>query len=264
VTYSVVAFDSASGQFGVAVASCVSLDVVQRVPGEVSGRGAFVTQSYLLDGSQAVARRELEKGATAEATLAALIDPAFDPDFQLRQYAVIDADGGAASFTGEGALFHASHRTKRFGSLVYSIQGNILRGEATLDNMEAGFVADVCDLPERLVRALETASFDRGGDSRCTSFGHPAKSAVVRVPSLGLALENDVGDQRIDPVIRIRMELDAWHGEHPCTVAKGPANTEDDGCRVSSSSSFDAFLLLPILGLALLRLRRRAGRRHVP
>jgi uncharacterized Ntn-hydrolase superfamily protein len=255
VTYSIVAFDSASGQFGVAVASCVPLDTVRRVPGEVSGRGAFVTQSSLFADSQRLARERLENGASAETTLAALLDPAFDPGFQSRQYAVIDVDGGAAAFTGDDAMHFAAHRTKRFGTFVYSLQGNILTGDATLENMEAGFVSDVCDLPERLVRALETAAFDRGGDSRCTPYRHPAQAAVVQVPSVGLVLEADVGSATVavDPSASIRTQFEAWRDAHPCARSEAPANTGDDGCRVGSSGSspFEACVALSLLALAL-------------
>jgi uncharacterized Ntn-hydrolase superfamily protein len=262
VTYSIVAFDSASGQLGVAVASCVPLDVVQRVPGEVSGRGAYVTQSYLFDGSQPRARDTLMKGATAEQTLAALIDPAFDADFELRQYAVIDVDGGTAQFTGRDALAHAAHRTNRLGSIVYAVQGNVLVGEATLANVEAGFLGDACDLPARLVRALETAGLDGGGDSRCAFRGHPAQAAVVRVPSVGLALDADVGSSTTDPAASIRVQLEAWRKTHPCAKA---AEGGDGGCRVnaSSSSALSPLLLLVPLVVAA-AIRSRAARRRVP
>lgn len=268
MTYSVVAFDSAHGQFGVAVASCVPLDVVMRVPGEVPGRGAFVTQSFLFDDSRAALRDRLETGASAEEALAAVIDPAFDPDFQLRQYSVVDADGGVGIFTGESASFVAAHRTERFGPFVYAVQGNLLTGEATLENMEAGFVADGCDLPERLVRALETASFDQGGDRRCTPFGHPAQAALVHVPSVGLAIEVDVGDERADPAIGLRTRFEAWRKEHPCATSGELTNTGDDGCRASAplASSLSPQVAVAMVSLvALLVLRRsRAATRRVP
>lgn len=263
MTYSIVAFDVATRHFGVAVASCVSLDVVQRVPGVVPDRGAFVTQSFLLPDAWTLARDTLAKGATAEATLAAMIDPAFDPSFELRQYAVIDADGGTAVFTGDDdAVYNASHRVGRFGPFVYSLQGNILAGRGTLDNMEAGFVSDVCDLPERLMRTLETASFDRGGDNRCVlGEGRPAQSAVLQVPALGLSLEVDVGEEsRTDPTLLLRAQFDDWRAAHPCPTSDTLTNTTDDGCRVtdstsSSSSPFDALVLAPLVVLALRRSR---------
>jgi uncharacterized Ntn-hydrolase superfamily protein len=253
VTYSIVAFDSANGHFGVAVASCVPLDVLRRVPGVVPGKGAFVTQSYLSDDAHALAERELEKGATADAALTALTDPTFDPSFQQRQYAIIDIGGRAAVFTGEDALAVAVHRSRRLEPFVYTLQGNILTGEATLDNMEAGFLADVCDLPERLMRSVETASFDGGGDSRCTIYGHPAQSVLVEIPSAGLAIEIDVGNDRVDPARRLRTQFDAWRKDHPCPTSGEITNIDDQGCHVAAHPPYEAPALFYLGAFVLVR-----------
>lgn len=263
MTYSIVAFDAATKHFGIAVASCVPLDVVEQVPGVVPERGAFVTQSFLFPAARTRAEEALASGATAEATLAALIDPEFDPSFETRQYAVIDVDGGTAVFTGkDDAVYNASHRVGRFGPFVYTLQGNILAGQGTLENMEAGFVNDVCDLPERLVRALETASFDRGGDNRCVlAYGRPAQSAVVQVPAMELSLRVDVGEASlVNPTTVIRTQFDEWRATHPCASGSGLGNTSDGGCRITSSPShaLDAFLLAAIVALVFAGLRRRA------
>lgn len=263
-----MAFDSARKELGIAVASCVPLDVLRQVPGVVPERGAFVTQSFLLPDARLVAEGALARGASADQTLAAMIDPSFDPSFDVRQYAVIDVDGGAAVFTGkDDAVYNASHRVGRLGPFVYTMQGNILAGRATLDNMEAGFVADVCDLPERLMRALETASFDRGGDNRCVlGEGRPAQSAILQVPAAGLALEIDVADPGgIDPTLFIRAQLDTWRATHPCPTSETLTNTSDEGCRVgasstpfSSTSAFEPLAMAPLVIVALRTTRRFA------
>ena len=256
VTYSIVAADTASGEIGSAVASCVPLETVLRVPGEVSARGAYVTQSYLLDAAHGRARAAFLDGGGAEAVVAALVDPDFDAKLQSRQYAAVDLDGGVAAFTGSDTLAFASHRTAREGSLVFSVQGNILTDGGVLSRMETAFRAGgACDLAERLVRALEAARTDGGGDSRCTSNGTPSSSAVVRARDLVIEVPEGSGD----PTVTVRARFDAWRKTHPCTTPK--PRSEDEGCAQSSHCGAPATLLVvaSLLVLALV-FRRRVAR----
>jgi uncharacterized Ntn-hydrolase superfamily protein len=183
-TYSILAVDPERGVFGGAVASCVPLDVVTLVygatPTDARQRGAVLTQSVLLPGANEQAAAALAEGASAEDVLAALIDPAFDAEFELRQLAVVDANGGLAAFTGTGTYAFAAHRTFEVDGLVASAQGNFLTGPEVLEAAEQAFgAASNCGIAERLLRALEAAGAEGRGDGRCTPDGGPALAATL-------------------------------------------------------------------------------------
>ncbi len=186
MTYSILAVDTTTGTTGAAVASCVPLDVLERVYGAAPGYGAIVTQSYLLDGARDDGLAWLEAGASPAEVLASLTDPAYDPDAALRQYSVLDLDGGAARLTGNEALAYAADRGGEVDGIVFAIQGNRLTGDEVLNEAQAAFItADGCDLAERLFAALEAGGSGGLGDARCTPHGTPAKSAILRIDPVG-------------------------------------------------------------------------------
>src|SRR5918912_3957140 len=96
-TYSIVAYDSATGDLGVAVQSKFP-NVGGIVPWGRAGVGAVATQSL---GNTAYGERGLDlvaEGATAEEALRIVMRT--DTMLQDRQVGVVDAGGNAASFTG--------------------------------------------------------------------------------------------------------------------------------------------------------------------
>ena len=217
-TYSVLAYDRATGTFGGAVASCVPLATVELVYGatnaDAAARGAVMTQSYLLTGANENAVEALGMGMAAEQVLSALIDPAYDPSFALRQYAVVDESGAIANFTGPEALSVAQHQSFEVGDFVASVQGNILTDAATLELAQQAFVgAENCGLGERLLRALEAAGANLHGDSRCLVYRKPALSATLALdPRDGppLRLSADTAAETADnPVALLRASFDA-------------------------------------------------------
>ena len=65
---------------------------------------------------------------------------------------------------------------------AYSIQGNILTGDAVLSQARSAFVAGGgCDLAARLMLALEGGAKNAQGDRRCTPSGIPADAAYIQV-----------------------------------------------------------------------------------
>jgi uncharacterized Ntn-hydrolase superfamily protein len=286
-TYSIVALDRRTGAFGQAVASCVPLATLDRVPGVVPGKGAVMTQSYLFPDAHAKALALLGKSAPAPDVLAAMIDPAFDPDFSLRQYAVIDARAGARSFTGAGALDWAGSLERTTDRFVVLVQGNVLTGEEVLRGELEGFFADgACDLADRLFRALRQGGAPGAGDARCAPAGFPAASAELQVqPSdllvgafLHIAFDNPVNSPDEppleDPIAALEHELEAWRADHPCS---GPADTSTDagspaakptvpaadpsGCMARPGSVDPWWYALPLAWALALRPRARA--RHL-
>ena len=168
MTFSVIARCPRSGQFGVAAATAMPA-VGKLLSHAAAGIGAVATQAqvnpYLgLDGLQL-----LRQGLSANEALERL--KGTDPCMELRQCALIDAQGDTACWTGEKCIPWA-------GSLAgeqFSVQGNRLVGPQVLDAVaEAFHRAEKRPLIERLIEAL--AAGDRCGGDR-----HGESSAVIYV-----------------------------------------------------------------------------------
>lgn len=196
-TFSVVAADPETGEVGCAVQSKY-FAVGNVVPWARAGIGAVATQAagVAVYGSQAL--DELARGASPEASLAAVL--AGDEQRETRQLGVVAADGRAASHTGSACLAWAGHRT----GPGYAVQGNILAGEAVVAAMERAFLATAGSLAERLVAALE-AGQEAGGDSR------GQQSAAVLVERVGAAADSREG---VDRVCDLRVD------DHPEPIAE--------------------------------------------
>ncbi len=166
-TFSIVAMDTLTGEFGVAVASKV-LDVGYIVPWGEPGTGAVATQAQTnaLYGPEGL--EILRTGATAEETMGTLLGN--DPEREVRQLGIVDAEGNSASFTGSETMDWAGSIT---GS-GYAIQGNILTGPEVIEEMERAFLEEDGSLGDRLLAAL-LAGDAAGGDSR----GRQSASMIV-------------------------------------------------------------------------------------
>jgi len=157
-TFSIVAMDTLTGEYGIAVASKV-LDVGYIVPWGEIGVGAVATQAQTNAMFGPDGLDILRTGLTADEALAYLLDN--DPEREVRQVGIIDADGNSASFTGSQTMDWA-------GSITgpgYAIQGNILTGPEVIDEMESAFLLEEGSLGDRLMAAL-LAGDAAGGDSR--------------------------------------------------------------------------------------------------
>lgn len=158
-TYSIVAYDSLTGEIGVAVQShWFSVGTV--VTWAESGVGAIATQSFSNPafGPQGLAL--LKTGLNAEQTLTALL--ASDAGSAYRQVGVIDATGLAAAHTGEKNIKAAGHIVGK----NYAVQANLMEKETVWPAMAKAFEASAGKpLAERLILALEAAQAE-GGDIR--------------------------------------------------------------------------------------------------
>jgi len=173
-TYSIVAYDSASGDLGVAVQSKFP-NVGGIVPWGRAGVGAVATQSL---GNTAYGERGLDlvaKGATAEQALRAVMRS--DTMLQDRQVGIVDAHGHAASFSGTRTFDWSGGRVGGTpggkpgakGAVIvgrgYAAQANIMVSDQTVQNMAATFERTPGDLATRLMAALEAGQAG-GGDKR--------------------------------------------------------------------------------------------------
>ncbi|MDF2857100.1 MAG: fimbrial assembly protein FimA, partial [Neobacillus sp.] len=97
MTFSIVGYDPVQKEWGVAVQSKF-LGVGAVVPWAKAGVGAIATQSYANTSYGPKGLQLMAEGKSAEETLQLLL--ADDPDKEMRQVGIVDANGNAATFTG--------------------------------------------------------------------------------------------------------------------------------------------------------------------
>ncbi len=170
-TFSIVAYDSTTQELGVAVQSR-AFSVGMAVPWAEAQVGAIATQASTNEsfGPEGLAMMRAKKPAAE--TLRALL--AADTGSTHRQVGIVDAHGRSAAHTGKDCNPWAGHRT----GPGYSIQGNILAGEAVVTEMERAFLNTRGELSQRLLAALD-AGQAAGGDKR----GQQSAAIVVVRPS---------------------------------------------------------------------------------
>jgi uncharacterized Ntn-hydrolase superfamily protein len=157
-TFSIVAFDPDHEEWGVAVASRVPA-VGAAVPWSKTGVGAIATQSLTNVSYGPHGLDQLAEGKTAQQVVKALTDA--DTGRELRQLAIVDTNGNVAVFTGKKCNPWAGHKTGKH----YSCQGNLLAGEAVVEDMAKAFGETTGPFVWRLLAAME-AGEKAGGDKR--------------------------------------------------------------------------------------------------
>lgn len=159
MTWSIIARESATGRFGIAVATRF-FAVGARVPHIVPGIGAIATQAlvnpyYGIDGLTS-----LRAGKSPRDTIEWL--KAGDSGHASRQVHIMDAAGHIAAYTGVECIDWCGHVEGQ----DFSIAGNMLAGPRVLDDTAAAFVANAAlPLAQRLVAAMR-AGEAAGGDRR--------------------------------------------------------------------------------------------------
>jgi uncharacterized Ntn-hydrolase superfamily protein len=182
-TFSIVAYDPERKEWGVGVASKY-LAVGNAVPWAKANVGAVATQARVNVAHGPNGLDLLAKGMSAEEALKTLVDA--DKQIQVRQLGLVDAKGKVASFTGKGCTAYAGHKTGE----NFACQGNILAGEAVIDDMAKAFEESKGPLAWRMMTALEAAD-KAGGDKR----GKQSAAILVVRDKAG---PNGVGDRYID------------------------------------------------------------------
>ncbi len=205
-TYSIVACDLGAGQWGVAVQSKF-LAVGSVVPWAEPLVGAIATQSYANPRYGPDGLALLREGRSAEEVVELLT--AADDGRAERQVGVVDAQGRAATFTGEACHDWAGGRTGN----NYAAQGNILVSQETVDALAVTFEQNGhLSLAERLVECLAAAQA-AGGDRR----GQQSASLLIVEKDAGYAnLSDVVVDLRVDdhelPIVEL-LRLYEMHNE---------------------------------------------------
>jgi uncharacterized Ntn-hydrolase superfamily protein len=202
-TYSIVAYDPATGEVGVAVQSHW-FSVGSVVSWARPGVGAVATQSIGDPSYGPNALDLLADGVPPDEALARLV--AADERQQFRQVAVVDAAGRVAVHTGERCIAYAGHQTGD----GYSVQSNMMATTEVWPAMARGFDAAEGPLARRLVAALRAAEA-AGGDVRGRQ-----SAAIVVAPAEGeswrlstdLRVEDD--PEPLDEIERLLDLADAY------------------------------------------------------
>jgi uncharacterized Ntn-hydrolase superfamily protein len=196
-TYSIVAWDSATGDLGVVVQSKFP-NVGGIVPWARAGVGAVATQSLSNTAYGERGLKMLADGATAEEMLRAVMRS--DTMLQDRQVGIVDARGNAASFSGRNTFDWAGGRVGApsgqgsvsggKGEVItgrrYSAQGNIIVSDQTVKNLAETFEKSRGSLADRLMAALKAGQAG-GGDKR----GMQSAALLVVRKNGGYLGEND-------------------------------------------------------------------------
>jgi uncharacterized Ntn-hydrolase superfamily protein len=159
MTWSIIARDSATGHFGIAVATRF-FAVGARVPHIAAGVGAIATQAlvnpyYGIDGLKL-----LREGKSPRDAIEIL--KAADSGHASRQLHIMDAAGRIAAYTGAECVDWCGHIEGK----GFSIAGNMLAGASVLHDTAATYIANA-KLPfaQRLIAAMY-AGEAAGGDKR--------------------------------------------------------------------------------------------------
>lgn len=220
MTWSIVARDSSTGQFGIAVATRF-FAVGARVPFIAPGRGAVATQAFVnpyygIDGVKL-----LRQGKNAHDVLPALL--AADQGRESRQVHIMDAKGGIAAHTGGECIDWCGH----IAGNGFSIAGNMLVGARVLDDTAAAYLAnEALPFPRRLIAAL-CAGEAAGGDKR----GRQSAALLIQGEEEWSALDLRVDDHpeplaELERLEQVSHEL--WvHFRHFLPTRKNPGGNTD-------------------------------------
>jgi uncharacterized Ntn-hydrolase superfamily protein len=203
-TFSILGYDPATGEVGGAVQSRV-FSVGNGVLWAEADVGVVATQAIVDVGYGPKCLALLRDGLSPDQIVKKVWDADPDPQPQRwskqgRQFAVMNAKGEAAAFTGPKATDWAGHKLGKF----CSAQGNILAGAAVVDGMVDAFENSTGRLSLRLLAALE-AGQKAGGDKR----GMQSAAMLIVKKSGGVWLNNDVVtrlqvDDNSEPIKELR------------------------------------------------------------
>jgi len=194
-TYSIVARDPATGQLGV---QSHYFGVGTVVTWAEAGVGAVATQA-LGDPSYGKLGLDLMRaGKSAADTLAGLV--ASDPVQQMRQVAMVDAQGRVAAHTGQLAIAEAGHIVGE----GFSVQANMMLKNTVWPAMAEAYRGAKGDLVDRFLATLDAAEAE-GGDIRGRQ---SAAILIVEAKSTGRPWRDTIFDLRVDdapePLAEIR------------------------------------------------------------
>jgi uncharacterized Ntn-hydrolase superfamily protein len=198
MTWSIIARDSATGAFGVAVATRF-FAVGALCPHAGSGIGALSTQALINPHYGSRGLELLRAGVAAPEVVERLVAP--DEGREQRQLHVIDAQGRIGQHTGKGCVEWCG-ATSGEG---FSVAGNMLAGERVIRDTAAAFQDSTKPFAERLIAALE-AGEAVGGDKRGKQSAALLVFSTEQYPDLDLRV-----DDHAEPLAELRRLYDKAH-----------------------------------------------------
>ncbi|MFN8059001.1 MAG: DUF1028 domain-containing protein [Vicinamibacterales bacterium] len=208
-TWSVVAIDRSSGVIVVSSATCVPQNRLAAFP----AKGLMDIQAIVVPGTAVAAAqagvdrtrqnqmliyRELRKGTPPDAIVAML---SADPAFETRQFGIIDRQGRTAGHSGAKNNPASLHRAGGVDgtAITYSIQGNILAGDAVVEKAVEALKGTSGSLADRVMAAMEAADRE-GGDKRCTCDTEPKTAApcTAKTAHVAYILEAHAEDANVE------------------------------------------------------------------
>jgi len=166
-TFSIVAYDSTTGDIGVAVQSHW-FSVGSVVTWARAGVGAVATQSLANQSFGPRGLDMMEAGLTPQQALDSLL--ATDEGRAYRQVALVDNKGRVATYTGDKCIAEAGHISDEH----FSVQANMMLNNTVWPAMAQAYRNAEGPLAERMVAALQAAQHE-GGDIR----GQQAAALIV-------------------------------------------------------------------------------------
>ena len=251
-TWSVIAIDTRTGQVVIASATCVAQGRFAGFP----AAGLMDIQAIVVPGvavaaaqagvdmtraNQELIYAELKNGTAPERIIEMLSE---DPQFERRQFGIVDLQGRCAGHSGSGngeASLAVADSIPAQG-IYFSVQGNILASDDVVHLAVAAFKDEAGTMADRVMAAMEAADA-AGGDGRCTCESEPlldhvpcdgktSHVAYILVADADdpegesfndgeYSLYIDVTDENIgegenaNPVRTLRMRYDRWKAENP-------------------------------------------------
>jgi uncharacterized Ntn-hydrolase superfamily protein len=183
MTWSIIARDQDTGQFGIALATRF-FAVGALAPHVKSRTGAIATQALVNRFYGIEGLRLLEQGVSARDVVSALTVADIGRDH--RQLHVMDAQGRAAAHTGKACLDWCGHIA---GDSI-SVAGNMLAGASVVEDTAVAYAGNsALSFPRRLIAAMR-AGEAAGGDKRGRQSAALAICGEEEWPDLDLRVDD--------------------------------------------------------------------------
>lgn len=191
-TFSIVAYDPKTDEFGAALASCILMGEREKdlvlsdgLNVIISNKGTFTTQAYAnpfkndnLAAAKSLIEQDIKPGDMIELMLKK--DSTGTPEIRQHLGMSKSADGSVKGYAFSGADIEAF--SGHIVSDTYVIAGNTL-DQGVMKAMQEGFTTTKGHLKEKLLAALFAVSKANIGDNRCTKYHVSSHTAFVKVGS---------------------------------------------------------------------------------